>query len=65
MNYGLELVIELDNGETDYDFVNVHAETRQEAIEKHARNLKNRIARAKAGNQIWKHYANWQGFELK
>lgn len=65
MTYQLELTIYLENGKTDYDFVQVPANSRQEAIEGQARCLNNRIEKAKAGNKIWKHYANWLGFELK
>jgi len=65
MTHTLELTIKLENGKTDYDFVNVPANSRQEAIEIHTKALNTRIERAKAGNKIWKQYINWQGFELR
>lgn len=65
MNHNLELTIKLENGKTDYDFVNVKANSREEAIKTHVNCLKNRINRAKSGNKIFASYAKWQGFEIK
>ena len=66
-NYNLELVYKIGKNKR-YDFVNVNAETREEAIAIHTKSLQTRIEKAKNGNNIWANnslnYANWEWFEL-
>jgi len=65
MTYQLTLTINKVDGTKDYDFCNIEADSKEQAIKIHTSNLNVRIERAKAGNRyISREYATWKSFEL-
>ncbi len=59
MTHSLELEVTMIDGSKDFDFCQIAAETREQAIEVQKRNLLSRIEKAKSGNKIWASYTEW------